>query len=114
LREVRIIDVVRNGERLGTPLDELRFAAGDQLLLETPVAGVKGIKIWSRSTFVGKTLRENFEDVRLAFGDTLLVQGPAEGIHRLMQERDFLNLTEPKQRPFAGTKRRWRLGRLAP
>ena len=26
------------------PLDELRFAAGDILLLESPVAGVKGIK----------------------------------------------------------------------
>ncbi len=152
LREARIIDVMRHGERLETPLDELRFAAGDHLLLETPVAGVKGIKempgvvfrseaelgienveereailmegiIGSRSTFVGKTLRdlnfrqrygvlilavhrqgenlrEKFEDVRLAFGDTLLVQGPAEGIHRLMQERDFLNLTEPKQRAF--------------
>ena len=152
LREARIIDVIRNGERLETPLDELRFAAGDQLLLETPVAGVKGIKempgvvfrpeaelgienigtresilmegiIGSRSTFVGKTLRElnfrqhygvlilavhrqgenlrdKFEDVRMAFGDTLLVQGPAEGIHRLMQERGFLNLTEPKQRAF--------------
>ena len=152
LREARIIDVIRNGERLETSLKELRFAAGDHLLLETPVAGVKGIKempgvlfrseaelgiestgtreailmegiIGSRSTFVGKTLRElnfrqrygvlilavhrqgenlrkNFEDVRLNFGDTLLVQGPAEGIHRLMQERDFLNLTEPKQRAF--------------
>ncbi len=139
-------------QRLETPLDKLRFAAGDLLLLETPVAGVKGIKempgvvfqpeaelgdetsgareavlmegiIGSRSTFVGKTLRElnfrqrygvlilavhrqgenlreNFEDVRLAFGDTLLVQGPAQGIQRLMQERDFLNLTEPKQRAF--------------
>ena len=152
LREARIIDVMRDGQRIETPLDELRFAAGDLLLLETPVAGVKGIKempgvvfqpeaelgdetsgareavlmegiIGSRSTFVGKTLRElnfrqrygvlilavhrqgenlreNFEDVRLAFGDTLLVQGPAQGIQRLMQERDFLNLTEPKQRAF--------------
>ena len=33
-----IIDVVREGERLETPLDTLRFAAGDQLLLETSVA----------------------------------------------------------------------------
>ncbi len=149
LREARLIDVVRDGQRLETPLDELRFASGDILLLESPVAGVKGIKempgvvfqpeadledapreavlmegiIGSRSGFVGKTLRElnfrqrygvlilavhrqgenlreKFEDVRLAFGDTLLVQGPAEGIHRLMQERDFLSLTEPKQRAF--------------
>ena len=150
LRDARIIDVVRDGQRLQTPLNELRFATGDVFLLETPVAGVKGIAempgvvflpeaelgsaapreavlmegiIGSRSGFVGKTLRElnfrqrygvlilavhrqgenlreQFEDVRLAFGDTLLVQGPAGGIHRLMQERDFLSLTEPKQRSF--------------
>ncbi len=152
LREARIIDVRRNSVRVETPLNEHRFEAGDQLLLETPVAGVKGIRempgvvfqseaelgvestgtrqailmegiIGSRSTFVGRTLRdlnfrqrygvlilalhrqgenlrEKFEDVHLAFGDTLLVQGPAEGIQRLMQERDFLNLTEPKQRAF--------------
>ncbi|MGH8094721.1 MAG: SLC13 family permease [Chthoniobacterales bacterium] len=152
LRDARIIDVTRRGERLEIPLDKLRFAPGDLLLVESPVAGIKGIKempgvvfqpeadlgveetapreavlmegiIGSRSTFVGKSLREmnfrqrygvlilavhrqgenlreNFEDAHLAFGDTLLVQGPAEGIHRLMQERDFLNLTEPKQRAF--------------
>lgn len=152
LREARIVDVRRNSVRVETPLNEHRFEAGDQLLLETPVAGVRGIRempgvvfqseaelgvkstgtregilmegiIGSRSTFVGRTLRdlnfrqrygvlilalhrqgenlrEKFEDVQLAFGDTLLVQGPAEGIHRLMQERDFLNLTEPKQRAF--------------
>ncbi len=152
LREARIVDVRRNSARVETPLNEHRFEVGDQLLLETPVAGVRGIKempgvvfqsetelgvqptgerkailmegiIGSRSTFVGKTLRElnfrqrygvlilavhrqgenlreRFEDVRLAFGDTLLVQGPAEGINRLMQERDFLSLTEPKQRAF--------------
>ena len=35
LREAQIITVVRGGERLDTPLDSLRFAAGDQLLLES-------------------------------------------------------------------------------
>jgi TrkA-C domain len=48
----------------------------------------------------GENLRENFQDVELTFGDTLLVQGPPEAIHRLMQERDFLSLTEPTQRAF--------------
>ena len=92
--------------------------------------------IGRRSTFVGKTLRElnfrqhygvlilaihrqgenlreNFEDVRMAFGDTLLVQGPAEGIHRLMQERDFLSLTEPKQRAFRPHKAPLAIGAIA-
>ena len=44
----------------------------------------------------GKNLRERFEDVKLAFGDTLLVQGPAEKMHTLFQQRDFINLSEPK------------------
>jgi di/tricarboxylate transporter len=152
LREAQIIAVERGGERLETPLDSLRFAAGDQLLLESSIAGVKGIKemsglvfqseadlgleaireqqsilmegiLGNRSTFLGKTLRElnfeqrygvlilavhrqgenlreNFQDVELDFGDTLLVQGAPEAIHRLMQERDFLSLTEPTQRAF--------------
>ncbi|HEY2799215.1 MAG TPA: SLC13 family permease [Chthoniobacterales bacterium] len=165
LREARIIDVRRKSVRVETPLNEHRFQAGDQLLLETPVAGVKGIKempgvvfqseaelgvestglrkailmegiIGSRSTFVGHTLRdlnfrqrygvlilavhrqgenlrEKFEDVRLDFGDTLLVQGPAEGINRLMQERDFLNLTEPKQRAFRRQKAPLAMGVVA-
>ncbi|MGH7938095.1 MAG: SLC13 family permease, partial [Bryobacteraceae bacterium] len=165
LREARIIDVRRKSVRVETPLNEHRFEAGDQLLLETPVAGVKWIKempgvvfqseaelgveatgtrkailmegiIGSRSTFVGhslrdlnfrqrygvlilavhrqgENLREKFEDVRLDFGDTLLVQGPAEGINRLMQERDFLNLTEPKQRAFRRQKAPVAMGAIA-
>ena len=152
LREAQIITVVRGGEHLETPLSSLRFAAGDQLVIESSIAGVKGIKemsglvfqseadlgleaigeppsilmegiLGNRSTFLGKTLhelnfeqrygvlilavhrqgenlREHFQDVELTFGDTLLVQGPPEAIHRLMQERDFLSLTEPTQRAF--------------
>jgi di/tricarboxylate transporter len=48
----------------------------------------------------GVNLTQDFENVRLAFGDTLLVQGPKEGIARLLEDRDFLNLTQPKQRSF--------------
>ncbi len=156
MREVRIIEVLRHGARLRTPLNELVFAQGDQLLLKTITAGVKGIQetegidfqpqealgldnvqtrsavlmegiIGPESSMVGRTLqqlnfrqkygalilavhrqgqnlREKFEDVRLAFGDTLLVQGPAEGIHRLMDERDFVSLSEPKQQSFRRSK----------
>ncbi len=152
MREVRIIEVLRHGARLRTPLNELIFEKGDQLLLKTITAGVKGIQetagidfqpqealgltnvetrsavlmegiIGPQSSMVGRTLqqlnfrqkygalilavhrqghnlREKFENVRLAFGDTLLVQGPAEGIHRLMEERDFLSLSEPKQQSY--------------
>ena len=45
-----------------------------------------------------ENLRDDFENVRLTFGDSLLVEGPAAGIHRLMEERDFVSLTEPRQR----------------
>ncbi len=156
LREVRIIEIMRDGARLRTPLNKLTFQEGDQLLLKSIAAGVKGLQetegidfqpreqlglrdvetrsatlmegiIGPQSTMVGRTLaqlnfrqkygalilavhrqgqnlREKFEDVRLAFGDTLLVQGPADGIHRLMEERDFLSLSEPKQQSYRRSK----------
>lgn len=44
----------------------------------------------------GRNLKERFEDEKLAFGDTLLVQGPTEKIRQLFQQRDFINLSEPK------------------
>ncbi len=44
----------------------------------------------------GRNLKERFEDEKLAFGDTLLVQGPAEKMRHLFQQRDFINLSEPK------------------
>lgn len=52
----------------------------------------------------GKNLQDRFEDEKLAFGDTLLVQGPAKKIRQLFQQKDFINLTEPKQTIFRLTK----------
>jgi len=46
----------------------------------------------------GVNLRERFERVSLAFGDTLLVQGPPHQMQELFSQRDFINLSEPKQR----------------
>lgn len=46
----------------------------------------------------GENLRERFEDERLRFGDTLLVQGPAGKMRQLFQQKDFINLSEPKHR----------------
>lgn len=48
----------------------------------------------------GQNLQNKFENLRLAFGDTLLVEGPIEGISRLREEKDFVSLTEPKQRTY--------------
>ena len=45
----------------------------------------------------GRNLRERFEDEQLTFGDTLLVQGPAEKMRQLFEQKDFINLSEPKQ-----------------
>lgn len=52
----------------------------------------------------GVNLKENFESVRLNFGDTLLIEGPVEGIRRLLEDRDFIDLTEPRARPFRRSK----------
>jgi len=45
----------------------------------------------------GRNLKERFEDERLAFGDTLLVQGPSEQMNLLFAQKDFINLSAPKQ-----------------
>lgn len=42
-RDFRVIEVVRRGERVTTPLDEIVFLAGDQLLLKTRASGVMEI-----------------------------------------------------------------------
>ncbi len=52
----------------------------------------------------GVNLRERFEDVNLAFGDTLLVEGPVEKMNALFSEKDFINLSRPKQKGFRRSK----------
>ncbi len=52
----------------------------------------------------GRNLQGDFHNLRLAFGDTLLVEGPTEGINKLFEEKDFVSLTEPKQRSFRRSK----------
>jgi di/tricarboxylate transporter len=47
----------------------------------------------------GENLRENFENVKLEFGDTLLIEGSPERVRQLFEEKDFINLSEPKKRP---------------
>lgn len=52
----------------------------------------------------GQNLQSNFENIKLTFGDTLLVEGPLDGISRLREEKDFVSLTEPKQRVYRRSK----------
>ncbi len=52
----------------------------------------------------GQNLQSKFENIKLTFGDTLLVEGPLEGISRLREEKDFVSLTEPKQRVYRRAK----------
>lgn len=52
----------------------------------------------------GENLREHFQDVDLAFGDTLLVEGPVEQMNKLFQERDFINLSRPREEKLRRTK----------
>jgi di/tricarboxylate transporter len=52
----------------------------------------------------GENLRERFEEVKLAFGDTLLVEGPVDKMNALFAEKDFVNLSRPKQRGFRRSK----------
>lgn len=52
----------------------------------------------------GQQLQSHFENIKLAFGDTLLVEGPIDGVNRLREEKDFVSLSEPKQRIYRRSK----------
>lgn len=164
--ELRVIEVLRDGNILRTPLNELVFAAGDQVTLKTRAGGVMQISatrgldlqagaeaelglgrvktesailmegiVGPDSRLVGKSLkalnfrqrfgvlilavhrrgtnlRNRFEDVKLQFGDTLLVEGPVERMNALFSEKDFVNLSKPKERPLRREKAPIVLGAL--
>jgi di/tricarboxylate transporter len=44
MREVRVVEVTRDGRRIMDPLDKIEFRAGDRLQMKTHVAGVQGIQ----------------------------------------------------------------------
>ena len=148
MKKARVIDVVRDGRRVQTSLNETILEEADEIILKgkleeimslskesgvTAMKGELGLEdvrtesavlmegiIGPDSSMAGRSLRElnfrqrfgviivavhrrgknlqeRFEDVKLAFGDTLLVQGPARRMQQLFQEKDFVNLSEPKQ-----------------
>lgn len=158
MKEVRIIEIQRQGERLMKGLDEVELAEDDRLLLKVHSSHIQSLKelkgiefpasaeedlglvnlelrearilegiIGPHSSMIGKSLSQmnfrqkygaiilavhrqgenlqtNFKNLKLAFGDTLLVEGPANGINRLSEEKDFVSLTESKQRKFRQTR----------
>jgi di/tricarboxylate transporter len=48
----------------------------------------------------GRNVTSRLESLPLEFGDTLLVEGPREGIARLLEQRDFINLSEVTEKPY--------------
>lgn len=48
----------------------------------------------------GHNLREKFENMRLNFGDTILMEGSVSAINKLRADRNFLLLTDVRERPF--------------
>lgn len=164
IRNFRVIEVVRSGNKLTTSIDQIVFEEGDQLLVKTRVEGVMdagettGIEIGVKgelglqslhtdsailiegvigpgSSLVGRSLkdlnfrerfgviilavhrrgvnlRDSFENVKLAFGDTILVEGSVERINTLSQERDFINLSQPKGRSIRRSKVPFAVGAL--
>ena len=164
IRNFRVIEVVRSGNKLTISIDQIVFEEGDQLLVKTRVEGVMdagettGIEIGVEgelglqslrtdsailiegvigpgSSLVGRSLkdlnfrerfgviilavhrrgvnlRDSFENVKLAFGDTILVEGGVERINTLSQERDFINLSQPKGRSIRRSKVPFAVGAL--
>ncbi len=163
-RNIRVIEVVRRGNRVTVPLNEVVFLEGDQLLLKTRASGVMEISetdeldllpkselgldyvntqsamlmegiVGPESKLVGKSLselnfrqkygalilavhrrgenlRERFQSVKLEFGDTLLMEGPVERMKQLFAEKDFINLSQPKEQPLRRRKAPIALGAL--
>ncbi len=164
IRNFRIIEVVRSGNKLTDSIDQIVFEEGDQLLVKTRVEGVMdagettGIEIGVEgelglqrlqidstvliegvigpgSSLVGRSLkdlnfrerfgviilavhrrgvnlRDSFENVKLAFGDTILAEGSVDRINTLSQERDFINLSQPKGRSVRRSKVPFAVGAL--
>ena len=164
IRNFRVIEVVRSGNKLTGSIDQIVFKEGDQLLVKTRVEGVMdagettGIEIGVEgelglqrlhtdsavliegvigpgSSLVGRSLkdlnfrerfgviilavhrrgvnlRDSFENVKLAFGDTILVEGAVDRIKTLSQERDFINLSQPKGRSIRRSKVPFAVGAL--
>ncbi len=168
-RDLRLIEVRRDGILVQTALNKVRFRASDLLLFKSRPTGVVSLKemegisfsndddegtnlgledmhtetavlmegiVGPRSRLLGRTLkelkfrqrfgvlilavhrrgvnlRERFEDVRLAFGDTLLVEGPPDQMRRLFTEKDFINLSVPRERPFRRSKAPFAIGAIA-
>ena len=164
IRNFRVIEVVRSGNKLTGSIDQIVFKEGDQLLVKTRVEGVMdagettGIEIGVEgelglqrlhtdsavliegvigpgSSLVGRSLkdlnfrerfgviilavhrrgvnlRDSFENVKLAFGDTILVEGAVDRINTLSQERDFINLSQPKGRSIRRSKVPFAVGAL--
>lgn len=152
MRDSHIIEMRRSGNRITTPLKQVRFEAGDRIIFKSHLSGVvdinalKGIEMASKaemglsyvqteqallmegmlgrqSKLVGHSLteqnlrqqygviilavhrqgvnlRENFEDEKLEIGDTLLLEGSAERMRQLFEERDLINLTQPKAQTY--------------
>ncbi len=163
-RELRIIEVIREGRPLPVALDKLVFEGGDEIVMKTRAAGVmelnktSGLDLSSQgdlgldhirtesavlmegivgpdSRLAGKSLRElnfrqrfgvlilavhrrgvnlrdRFENVKLAFGDTLLIEGPVDRMTELFAEKDFVNLSKPKDRPIRREKAPIAIGAL--
>lgn len=174
MRELRIIEVMRDRQPLRTPLNEVVFQANDHLMFKTRAGGVMEINdtdgldltpntaassdaktnsdlglgnlktesavlmegiVGPDSRLVGKSLkelnfrqrfgvlilavhrsgenlRERFENVKLEFGDTLLVEGPVGRMKALFAEKDFVNLSKPRERPLRRQKAPIVLGAL--
>jgi len=52
----------------------------------------------------GVNLRSNFENEKLEVGDTILLEGSKERVRQLFEERDLINLTQPKEESYRRSK----------
>src|SRR3546814_8551759 len=49
----------------------------------------------------GEQFDRGFDQVRLRVGDTVLVEAPPESMARMFERREFVNLSQPSERPYS-------------
>ncbi len=63
-KELRIIEVTREGQRIMSPLNEIRFQAGDRLQMKTHVSGVQDLQKFTGLEFSEKLGLQMFDTQR--------------------------------------------------
>jgi di/tricarboxylate transporter len=70
IRGVRVLEVRRSGDRLETPLNQLRLEPGDRIIFKTPASAMKGLSETEGLAFGNAADRNTASDLGLSYART--------------------------------------------